>query len=200
GVLPSSLAVRRLGGRKLIVPQENADEAAVAEGVAIYPMANLRDVVDFLNGEDDVPPYTLDIQELFTEQRREEVVLLGDLVRHLAALERYMFAENVSGRPSLYAGCGRELAEGYEAVVRFFEEKNAETVEILGKLDPDRLRERCETPGGASIPVWKWLRAMVEHHAHHRGQIYLLLGLMGVATPPLYGLTAEQVQERSAEP
>ena len=111
-----------------------------------------------------------------------------------------MFAENVSGRPSLYAGCGRELAEGYEAVVCFFEEKNSETVEILGKLSPDRLQERCETPGGASIPVWKWLRAMVEHHAHHRGQVYLLLGLMGVATPPLYGLTAEQVQERSAEP
>ena len=40
--------------------------------------------------------------------------------------------------------------------------------------------------GGASMPAWKWLRAMVEHEIHHRGQIYLLLNLMGAPTPPLY--------------
>ena len=38
---------------------------------------------------------------------------------------------------------------------------------------------------------------MVEHEAHHRGQIYLMLGMLGVPTPPLYGLTEEQVRERS---
>ena len=30
---------------------------------------------------------------------------------------------------------------------------------------------------------------MTEHEAHHRGQLYLMLGLRGVAVPPLYGLT-----------
>ena len=35
---------------------------------------------------------------------------LGDLVRHLAALQRHMFAENFAGRPSRYAGHGPELA------------------------------------------------------------------------------------------
>src|SRR2546428_1578892 len=43
----------------------------------------------------------------------------GDLVRHLATIERYMYAETVAGRPSRYAGCGRHLAEGFEAVVGF---------------------------------------------------------------------------------
>jgi uncharacterized damage-inducible protein DinB len=38
---------------------------------------------------------------------------------------------------------------------------------------------------------------MVEHEAHHRGQIYLMLGLLNVPTPPLYGMTSEQVQARS---
>jgi uncharacterized damage-inducible protein DinB len=38
---------------------------------------------------------------------------------------------------------------------------------------------------------------MVEHEAHHRGQLYLLLGLRGIATPPIYGLTEEEVQARS---
>jgi uncharacterized damage-inducible protein DinB len=47
------------------------------------------------------------------------------------------------------------------------------------------------------MPAWKWLRAMVEHEIHHRGQIYLMLGMIGVPTPPLHGLTSEAVRERS---
>ena len=38
---------------------------------------------------------------------------------------------------------------------------------------------------------------MIEHEVHHRGQIYLMLRLLDVATPPLYGLTSEQVRENS---
>ena len=124
---------------------------------------------------------------------------VGDLVRHLAALERWMFVENAFGRPSLYDGCGRDLADGYEPVIEFFVRSNEQTVELLGSLPDSRLLERCTTPGGASLPVWKWLRAMVEHHCHHRGQIYLYLAQLGVSTPPLYGLTAEQVEERGGE-
>ena len=52
---------------------------------------------------------------------------------------------------------------------------------------------------GASLATWKWLRAMVEHEIHHRGQIYLMLGLIGVPTPPLYGLTSEEVRDRSLQ-
>ena len=45
----------------------------------------------------------------------------ADLIRHLAAIERFMYAENVQGKPSRYAGCGKELADGREAVLRFFD-------------------------------------------------------------------------------
>ena len=38
----------------------------------------------------------------------------ADLIRHLAAIERFMYAENVQGKPSRYAGCGKELADGRE--------------------------------------------------------------------------------------
>jgi uncharacterized damage-inducible protein DinB len=123
---------------------------------------------------------------------------LGDLIRHLAALERLMFAENIAGRPSQYQGCGRELAEGTEAVRAYLDRCHEETLEILGQLQDEDLQRRCTTPGGASLPIWKWLRAMVEHEIHHRGQIYLYLSMLGVETPPLYGLTSEEVAARSA--
>jgi len=122
---------------------------------------------------------------------------LGDLVRHIAAIERNMFAENVQARPSRYAGCGKELADGYGPVLQFLERMHGESVEIFSRLTPEDLNGKCETPGGAPITVWKWLRSMTEHEIHHRGQIYLYLAMLGVPTPPLYGLTSEQLKERS---
>jgi uncharacterized damage-inducible protein DinB len=38
----------------------------------------------------------------------------------------------------------------------------------------------------------------IAHEAHHRGQIYLMLALKGVKTPPLYGMTEEEVAARAA--
>src|SRR5215471_4404019 len=121
---------------------------------------------------------------------------LGDLVRHIAAINRYMFAENVQGKPSRYAGCGAELADGFDTVVQFFEDKHRESVEMISRLTTDDLQGKCKTPGGAPITVWKWLRSMTEHEIHHRGQIYLYLALLGVPSPPLYGLTSEEVRAR----
>jgi uncharacterized damage-inducible protein DinB len=123
---------------------------------------------------------------------------LGDLVRHLATIERYMYAETVAGRPSRYPGCGRELADGYEAVLEYLERLDAEARAIIAELTDADLNRKCQTPAGVAITTWKWLRAMCEHEAHHRGQIYLMLGMLGVGTPPLYGLTSEEVRERSA--
>lgn len=130
---------------------------------------------------------------------REGKFTLGDLLRHLAALERYMFAENVQGNPSRYPGHGRELADGYEAVLAFYRRLREESRGIFARLTPGDLQQRCVTPAGAALPVWKWLRAMTEHEIHHRGQIYIYLSILEIPTPPLYGLTSEEVRERSSE-
>jgi len=57
----------------------------------------------------------------------------------------------------------------------------------------------CAKPDGAYITAWIWLRSMIEHEIHHRGQIYIYLSLLDAPNPPLYGLTSEQVQERSIQ-
>lgn len=124
----------------------------------------------------------------------------ADIIRHLATIERYMYAENVQGRVSRYPGHGAELADGYEAVLEFMNRMHAEAMEIFRRLSDDDLQRKCMTPGGAEIATWKWLRAMIEHEIHHRGQLYLYLGLLDVPTPPIYGLTSEEVRERSEKP
>jgi uncharacterized damage-inducible protein DinB len=122
---------------------------------------------------------------------------LGDTVRHIAATERYMFAETARGNRSMYPGHGRDLADGYDAILAYLDSTHEESVAIYRSLSPEALASHCTTPAGTSITTWKWLRAMVEHEIHHRGQIYLMLGMLGVTTPPLYGLTEEQLRERS---
>ena len=121
---------------------------------------------------------------------------LGDLLRHLAVAERYMWAENVQGKPARYTTHGRELADGLDNVLAFMERLHAESVEIFSRLTPEDLQRKCNTPDDAPITVWKWLRLMTEHEIHHRGQIYLYLSILDVPTPPLYGLTSEQVRAR----
>jgi uncharacterized damage-inducible protein DinB len=108
-----------------------------------------------------------------------------------------MYAENAQFKPSRYRGCGIELADGYDQVVAFTERLHIESMEIFRGLSNDDLARKCVTPGGAAIRLWKWLRAMVEHEVHHRGQIYLYLAMLEIPTPPLYGLTSEEVRDRS---
>jgi uncharacterized damage-inducible protein DinB len=123
---------------------------------------------------------------------------LGDLLRHLAVTERFTFAEALQDRPNRYPGCGKELADGYNAVIALMEKLHHESREIFCAISEEAWDEKCLTPDSAPIRRWKLFRAMIEHEIHHRGQIYVYLGILGVPTPPLYGLTSEQLRQRAA--
>ena len=124
---------------------------------------------------------------------REGRFTLGDQVRHIAAIERWLYAENAAGRPSKYAGCGPELTVGFKDTLEYFDEMHRQSVQIFQQLSPEMLQAKIQTPAGTPITCWKWLRALAEHEIHHRGQIYLYLNMLDVKTPPIYGLTSEQV-------
>ena len=121
---------------------------------------------------------------------------LGDLLRHIAVAERYLFAENIQGNPSRYTTHGKELAASLDAILSLMERLHTESREIFSKLGDASLQEKCANVVGVEIARWKWMRSMVEHEIHHRGQLYIYLGILGVPTPPLYGLTSEEVRAR----
>ncbi|MCH7532273.1 MAG: DinB family protein [Gemmatimonadetes bacterium] len=122
----------------------------------------------------------------------------GDLGRHIAATERWMWGENVLGLPSRYPGHGSDLAEGRPAVLEYLDSMQDATARIVAGLSSDQLESKVATVGGVEMRVWEWLRLMIEHQIHHRGQLYAVLGEMGVETPPLYGLTEPEVKARSS--
>lgn len=121
----------------------------------------------------------------------------GDLFRHLAAIERWMYGETVLGRPSRYPGHGLELAQGRSAIGSYVDQMHQEACGLLETLSAVQWAGPSLTPAGVAMSTSKWLRAMVEHEAHHRGQIHLMLGLIGVRAPQIFGLTEEEVKARS---
>ena len=76
---------------------------------------------------------------------------LGDLLRHLAVTERYMWAENVQNHPSSYTTHGKGLADGLENIFALMERLHSEAMEVFSKLTNEDLRRKCTTPGGAEI-------------------------------------------------
>jgi len=65
GVLPIVLKAKERGIKAIILPEVNAKEAAVVEGVDIYPVSSLYQVVCFLNGEIKLTPYRCDLSRIF---------------------------------------------------------------------------------------------------------------------------------------
>ncbi len=71
GALPIALETRRRGKPKIIVPRENAKEAAMIQGLEVYPMSSLLEVVDFLNGEHRMlKPFQVSIDEIFSVDQK----------------------------------------------------------------------------------------------------------------------------------
>lgn len=68
GILPMCIEAKRLGIQKVILPIENAKEAAVVEGLTIIGAKDLQEVIQYINGKIDIPPTKIDIQNLFQNQ------------------------------------------------------------------------------------------------------------------------------------
>ena len=75
GVLPMALDAKRRGRTRLIVPDANAPEAAVVDGIEVYGVSNLREVWDFITGQRILQPYDLDRKALFKSRCHYEVGL-----------------------------------------------------------------------------------------------------------------------------
>ena len=72
GVLPIALRARADGRVGILVPPENAAEAAVVSGLQVIPVQNLREAVGFLEGEVKLSPTRVDIASIFDQGYDDE--------------------------------------------------------------------------------------------------------------------------------
>ena len=70
GVLPMTIAAREQGIKKIFVPAENANEGAVVEGIEVYPVRNVFELLDHLAGRQQIEP------AVFSETKETEITSL----------------------------------------------------------------------------------------------------------------------------
>jgi magnesium chelatase family protein len=67
GALPIAMAAKKEKVRGLILPEQNAPEAAVVSEVEVLGVRDLPQVIEFLNGTRAISPTVVDLTELFTQ-------------------------------------------------------------------------------------------------------------------------------------
>jgi len=72
GVLPMAVEARNQGIEYMIVPKENAREAAVVDGVTIYGFEHLEEVIGWMNGTCSEGRVDVDVEEMFSSNGKHE--------------------------------------------------------------------------------------------------------------------------------
>lgn len=68
GVLPIAIHARREGFKGLVVPEANAREASVVDGLEVFPVKTLPQAISFLEGRVPIPPLKVSTREMFETQ------------------------------------------------------------------------------------------------------------------------------------
>lgn len=70
GILPMCIEAQKLGIKKLIVPKENANEAAIVKEMEVLGADNLKQVVNYLNSIEKIEKSDVDLNKIFDVQDR----------------------------------------------------------------------------------------------------------------------------------
>lgn len=79
GILPIALRARDEGFHGLIVPEKNAREAAVVNGLQVFGLKNLGEVIGLLDGSHQYEPVKVDLNEIFLKQANRYEIDFSDV-------------------------------------------------------------------------------------------------------------------------
>ena len=71
GVLPIAILAKESGFKGFILPDENAKEAAVVEGLEVLGVKNIKEVIEFFNNESELTPTYVDINKEFLNHQSD---------------------------------------------------------------------------------------------------------------------------------
>ncbi|MCD8184096.1 MAG: YifB family Mg chelatase-like AAA ATPase [Bacteroides sp.] len=79
GALPIAIKARELGFEGVIIPKQNAREAAVVNNIKVYGVGNLKEVIEFFNGKRELEPTLANTREEFYAQQYDSELDFADV-------------------------------------------------------------------------------------------------------------------------
>ncbi len=79
GTLSITLEAIKNNFKRIILPEDNAEEAALVDKIEVIPVSSLSEAVAYINGDLDIPAKQVDIEKLFLEGERENLYNLSDV-------------------------------------------------------------------------------------------------------------------------
>ncbi len=164
----------------------------------------IHSIENFIRYSDGIHQRTLNFARAIPPDKidwspQEGELSYGDILRHLAAIEKITVSAVVDGQWESYPGHGRNLAGSLDEVVDYIKTIHAGAMDRLRTLPDAELHQPRPSITGRPLKAWRLLMAVVEHEIHHRSQIACYLTFMGIDAPQIYGLEVDDVIVMSAK-
>ena len=103
GALPIAIKAQKEGFKGFLLPKQNAMEAAIVAGLNVYPIDNIREVIDFFQNKTNLKPLIVDTKEEFDKNSRKFDVDFSD-VRGQETIKRCMELAAAGGHNLILIG------------------------------------------------------------------------------------------------
>ena len=70
GVFPITLEASKLGIKRIILPKENAKEAAIVNNIEVIGVNNLKELISYLNGQINIEKETIELSNIFGKKEK----------------------------------------------------------------------------------------------------------------------------------
>lgn len=79
GALPIAIQAKEDGFKGFFLPHQNRNEAAVVEGLDVYGVKNIGEVIQFFDGGSDLKPHRVDLSKIFLSDHRNNQIDFADV-------------------------------------------------------------------------------------------------------------------------
>ena len=79
GALPIAIQALKDGFKGFVLPNENAQEAAIVKGIEVYGVTHLTEVIHFFEGKNKLKPLVLDARSIFAQNQQDNALDFADV-------------------------------------------------------------------------------------------------------------------------